>query len=159
MNSARDQLLQPSLSRPGAVARAPYSSTAGFVASFFGGPFSAVVYMMMNTHRLGRWRQEGAWCAAAALAALLWLAAWPHWQAGQGVVRAAESLLGQGGWRYVTRLFALGLCLAAFGLQRDAHRAADLFGLPRPNGWLGGLMALLGGTALTVLVNLAMATS
>jgi len=157
MTLARDRLLQPSLGRTDSLRAAPYSSAAGFVAAFFGGPFAAVLMFAMNTQRLGRWRKSGVHVALGALLALLWLGLLPHLPTGQAAARAANELLGAGGWRYVDRLFALLLFMAGYGLHRDAQRTADLFGLPRPNGWVGGALALAGGVALGALLRWASA--
>lgn len=152
-------LLKPSLSpEAGRPSAAPYSTTSGFVAAFFGGPFGALVAAGLNVHRLRRWRQDAAWLAAGLLLALAW--AWllpqtesyPAWRSG------VTEVLGRSGWHYLERALSLALFLVACARHRQIERAAGLFGLPRPNGWIGGIAATIAGFVIHVLVAAAVPT-
>jgi hypothetical protein len=159
MDQYHGDLLKPSLSpEAGRPFAAPYSTTSGFVAAFFGGPFGALVAAGMNVHRLRRWRQDAVWFAAGLLLAFAWVwllpqaPAYPAWRSG------VAEVLGRNGWHYVERALSLALFLVACARHRQIERAADLFGLPRPNGWIGGIAATVAGFVLHVLVAAAVPT-
>lgn len=157
MDQYQGDLLKPSLSpEVGRPCAAPYSTTSGFVAAFFGGPFGALVAAGMNIHRLRRWRQDAGWLFAGLLLAFAWAwllpqsAVYPAWRT---VVTEA---LGRNGWHYLERALSLALFLAACARHRQIDRAASLFGLPRPNGWIGGIVAIASGFVIHVLVAAAL---
>lgn len=149
----RSMLLQPSLSAPGQVPRAaPYSATTGYISSFFGGPYAALIVVALNVHRLGRWREDATWLAfglALALAWSLWLPGLTVFADIDAILRAA---LGQGAWRYAERAFSLGLFAVLHWRHRRIDRASDLFALNRPSGWVAGLAAIVCGTLVAVLL-------
>ena len=142
--SPLDDLLQPSLG--GAVRRrAPYSSTTGFLASFFGGPLAALVMAVLDSHRLGRLRRDAAWIAAAALGIVAFEAALRRTAPGQAFVSELHDLLGSAGEVTLFRLLGLAVFALASHVTRFERRSAQLMGVESPNGWLVGLPLALGG--------------
>lgn len=147
----RNQLLQPSLSRQ-APGRAPYSTQALFIASFFGGPAAAIGFGTLNAARLSRLGRDAGWIAAAVLAYLGFEYAIAATAAGQALLARADFWLG----RHAESVLARGLALLVFigwllRHRREQH-AADLLGAPRPSGWLPGLGFIVAGIVVTVLL-------
>lgn len=142
-------LLQPSLQGP-AAARAPYSQTAGFACAFFGGPPAALLMAGLNAWRLGRWPRDLRWLLPALL---LWIG-FETWlvrsEGGLQLIDWIAEWFGRGAPELIDRAFALA-CFAATALllHRREHRMADLMALPRPNGWVPGLLVIVAGNALS----------
>jgi hypothetical protein len=142
-------LLQPTLTGT-APAAAPYSVQTTFLTGFFGGPFAALAILAMNSFRLRRLARDAiVWSALlAALAIGGWLLF--HSAAGTDV---RSWFTGQFGSR--TASFsghALGLVIVGVGylLHRREQVNADLMGLTRPNGWIGGIGCIVTGMAVSV---------
>jgi len=141
-------LLQPSLQHDAAIARAPYSQLTVFAAAFLGGPPAVLLVGGLNAWRLQRWPRDLAWLLPGLL---LWvgLEAWLL----QGDDGLLTTLSGWFGAR-TPEVLRRGLALALFGvtallLHRREHRLADLMGLPRPPGFLPGLVAIVTGNLLS----------
>lgn len=148
---SHNDLLQPSLS--GARPRlAPYSSQAGFLVSFFGGPLAACALGALNAQRIGQMPRDLPWLAAVALlyVGLQW---WVGQTAlGQQALADLIGALGSGAESLANKFLGLLVFGLVSLLQRSEQKAATLMGLDRPNGlWLGlvligvgrGLIALL----------------
>lgn len=146
---SHSDLLRPSLSGPAAVAAAPYTSQACFFSAFFGGPFAAAMMLALNARRLGRLQRDAFWVLFVAAAYALWLYFVYATPTGRLVYDQLHAWLGARAISVADRLLAL----LAFGLgallHRGEQRSADLFGLKRPNGWLGGIVLIVAGIAAT----------
>lgn len=141
---ALHELLQPSLS-PARLQRAPYSSQTHFLSAFLGGPLAAGGLGLLSAHRLGRLGRDLPWLMALPvgwLALRWWLAQTPE---GEAAAAALTSLAG----RRAVGLVDTVIALAVFGLISLRHRredaAANLMGLPRPDGRVAGLIAIVLG--------------
>jgi len=153
VSTFRGDLLQPSLGQRGQPPRAaPFSTTTGFVSSFFGGPFAALIISALNVHRCGRWKADAPWLALVLLLALAWSAWLPSTSFYASWHASVVGALGRSGWRYAGQVVALALYGLMYWRHRGEDRAADLFGLKRPNGWLGGLIATAAGFGLSMLM-------
>lgn len=146
MSLSRDELLRPSIG-DFPIAKAPYSVRTMFLTSFFGGLFAAIAIIATNSVRLQRWRQDllplGLILAASmGFLASVHLTAW-----GADFRTYLTSLAGPRALPYLTRVIGLAIFGLGYALHRKEHRSADLMGLERPNGWIGGLACLAGGTA------------
>lgn len=130
MTISRDELLQPSIHET-VVAKAPYSNSTAFLTAFIGGPFAIIGLTALNSLRTLRLKRDLVFLIAA-LALTLILA----------------SALGLAGGLLPLRLFALALFGLGNRLQRREHRTADLMGMERPNGWIGGFACIIAGNAL-----------
>ena len=147
-------LLRPSLHADAGQPRAaPYSSTTGFLSAFFGGPFALLGITALNVHRAGRWKADVAWWVAGVILALSWFLLLPRASFFPVVNTALVEALGRGAWRYADRAFSLGLFGVAYWRHRSLDRAADLFGLRRPNGWIAGVGAIVLGTLASALMS------
>jgi len=137
-------LLQPSLSvRP--VRLAPYSLQAGFLVALCGGPAAVFGMATLNAHRVGRLPRDLAWLLPALLAWLLFEAWWAATPSGRQFNVGVQAALGFPGPRYVERgLALLGFVLSGM-LHRREQRAADMMGMARPNGWVAGVVFVVGG--------------
>jgi hypothetical protein len=154
VSTYRGDLLQPSLGHEGQAPRAaPYSTTTGFVSSFIGGPFAALIISALNVHRCGRWRADAPWLAVVVLLALAWSAWLPSTAFYASWHASVVGALGRSGWRYAGQVVALALYGLMYWRHRREDRAADLFSLKRPNGWLAGLLAILAGGGLSTLMH------
>jgi hypothetical protein len=155
MEPPASDLLQPSLSAH-TLRRAPYSHQACFFTSFFGGPVASLGISALNGHRIGRLPRDLAWLVPLLL---LWLAAEWAWQrtvSGQQFNAWLLDHLGESGPRYAERALALLLFACSTWVHRREHRAADLMGLARPNGWGPGLLLIVAGSAATWFLKQAM---
>lgn len=156
MHPNRPELLRPSLTPTDRIERAPYSLQTGFVSAFFGGPLAAVGMLVLNAVRMETLQRDAIWLGAAGLLGIgwvwlliaagadgaAWLAALAHW-------------LGPNAGGYLERLGGLLLFAGAAALHRREQRAADLFALARPNGWIAGIALILGGRVASLLVEAA----
>lgn len=145
-DTSRSDLLRPSLVR-GRQGLAPYSTQAGFVVGFIGGPLAGLALALINARRLKRLPGDLAWLlpALGACVAVEWWLASPD---GVQWLQQAGQWLGQ----RPRPLISTALGLLSFGVASLLHgrsqRQASVMGLDRPNGtWLGiGLIVL--GTVL-----------
>jgi hypothetical protein len=148
MQGVDEALLRPSLSGAGAGVRAPYGTQMGMLASFFGGPFSALAVVILNAWRLQRLRAEALPLALLAVLTIgldLGLMLRPA-----GVLAVAHWLDTTPAYAFHLLCRALSLAVFAAGLlmHRQHQRAADLLGLDRPRGLWVGLGLIAGGFAL-----------
>lgn len=156
MQGVDEALLRPSLSGAGAGVRAPYSTQMGMLASFFGGPFSALAVVGLNAWRLQRLRAEALPLALLAVLTIgldvglmlrptlvLPVAQWLDTPAGNAL-------------HLLVRALSLVVFAAGLLLHRQHQRAADLLGLDRPRGLWVGLGLIVGGFALQLLIGVAL---
>ncbi|HJY40281.1 MAG TPA: hypothetical protein VJ303_03565 [Steroidobacteraceae bacterium] len=149
MSVPREDLLQPTLT--GAVrTAAPYSVQTTFLTGFFGGPFAALAILAMNSFRLRRVPRDAlVW---SALLVLLAIGGWLlfHSVAGAEVRAWFTDQFGNRAVRFSGQ--ALGLAIVGVGylLHRREQVNADLMGLTRPNGWIGGIGCIVLGMAVSV---------
>ena len=141
--------MQPTLTGT-APAAAPYSVQTTFLTGFFGGPFAALAILAMNSFRLRRVSRDAlVWGALlVALAIGGWLLF--HSAAGAELRSWSTSQFGSRAGGLSGR--ALGLAIVGVGylLHRREQVNADLMGLKRPNGWIGGIGCIVIGMAVSV---------
>jgi hypothetical protein len=152
MSLSRAELLRPSLSGSDRLRRAPYSHQVVFLGAFFGGPFAAAGLLAVNAWRLDRLRRDAAVLVVVAFAAFTFYASSRPGGLLHGGLQPLVQWLGPRTFVYAERLAALALFGIGAALHRREQRSADLFGLPRPNGWIGGIAAIAGGIALSAFV-------
>ena len=121
-----------------------------FLTGFFGGPFAALAILAMNSFRLRRIARDAlVW---GALLVLLAIGGWLlfHSAAGADVRSWFKDELGTRAARFSGQ--ALGLAIVGVGylLHRREQVNADLMGLTRPNGWIGGIGCIVIGMAVSV---------
>jgi hypothetical protein len=139
MSLPPEHLLRPSLSTTETPRRAPFGLQAAFLASFFGGPFTAVAMQGLNAWRLSRLKGDAWWilaCLAAYAAFEWWMQLAP---AGLEARRWMEAEWGTGVERILRRLIALLIFTLGMLAHRSEQRAADLLGMPRPDGFKVGV--------------------
>lgn len=145
---AREDLLRPSLSDEATrLARAPYSETASFLASFFGGPLAAIAMLLADARRLGRLGPASVVAVLAVVAYLAALHALVHRLPAVAWLTSPDGVLGSRGGQIGLRLLALAIFGVGYALHRRAQRSARLFALARPNPWPAGLGAVVLGFA------------
>lgn len=159
MTLSRAELLRPSLSGSDRLRRAPYSHQVGFLGAFFGGPFAAAGLLAVNAWRLDRLRRDASVIVVTVFAAFTFYASIRSGGLLLEVLQPVVQWLGPRTVVYAERLAALALFGIGAALHRREQRSVDLFGLPRPNGWIGGIAAIAGGIALSALVNALLAPS
>lgn len=149
MGASREDLLRPTLSEH-APAAAPYSIQTTFFTGFFGGPFGALAIIGWNAARLRRLARDLP--ILAALFALIVGAGWAlHTTAAGGDLQAAiADKFGSGSLRFVYRLMGLLVVGMGYLLHRREQRNADLVGMERPNGWIGGIACIVIGSAAMI---------
>lgn len=157
MPLSRAELLRPSLSGSDRLRRAPYSHQVCFLGAFFGGPFAAAGLLAVNAWRLDRLRRDASVIVLAVFAAFTFYASSRPGGLLFGLLQPLVQWLGPRTFVYAERLAALALFGLAAALHRREQRSVDLFGLPRPNGWIGGIAAIVGGIALSALVTVLLA--
>ena len=141
-DTSRSDLLRPSLVR-GGQGLAPYSTQAGFLVGFMGGPLAGLGLALINAQRLKRLPSDLAWLLLA-LGAYLALEWWLASPAGIEWLQQVEHWLG----RRPRPLILTALGLLSFGVASLLHgrsqRQATVMGMDRPKGtWLGiGLIVL-----------------
>jgi hypothetical protein len=115
-----------------------YSSQAFFFTAFFGGPVAAAAYGLVNSHRLGRLRQEAAVFVGIAVAALTLFYALHE----LGALSSLSELMG-GRQRRNYEIFMRAIALLAFGagwlMHRRFYRAAAISGTDELPGWVPGI--------------------
>jgi hypothetical protein len=149
LSAPREDLLQPTLTGT-APAAAPYSVQTTFLTGFFGGPFAALAILAINSFRLRRVSRDAlVW---SALLVLLAIGGWLlfHSAAGADVRSWFTDQFGSRAARFSGQ--ALGLAIVGVGylLHRREQVNADLMGLARPNGWIGGIGCIVIGMAVSV---------
>lgn len=156
MHPKRPDLLRPSLSPSNRIERAPYSLQVGFLSAFFGGPLAAVGMSMLNSWRMGTLQRDAILLGAMGLlgAGLVGLLAVGSAEGAAWLV-TLERWFGRNAGSYLERLGGLLLFAGEAALHRREQRAADLFGLPRPNGWIVGIAFIVGGRAGSLLIDAA----
>lgn len=159
MPPSRAELLRPSLSGSDRLRRAPYSHQVGFLSAFFGGPFAAAGLLAVNAWRLDRLRRDASVIVVVAFAAFTFHASTRPGGLLFEWLQPLVQWLGPRTFVYVERLAALALFGIGAALHRREQRSVDLFGLPRPNGWIGGIAAIAGGIALSTIVTVLLAPS
>jgi hypothetical protein len=150
LSGPREDLLQPTLTAGVAQATAPYSVQTTFLTGFFGGPFAALAILAVNSFRLRRVSRDAL--VLGALLLLLAIGGWLlfHSVAGAEVRAWFTEQFGRRAARFSGQ--ALGLAIVGVGylLHRREQVNADLMGLTRPNGWIGGIACILVGTAASI---------
>lgn len=146
MSASREELLRPTLSEHTQNA-APYSIQTTFFTGFFGGPFAALAIIGWNAARLRRLPRDLP--VLALLLALVLLAGWGlhATQAGFAFQAAFAEKFGSGSVRFGYRLSGLLIVGAGYLLHRREQRNAELVGMSRPNGWIGGIVCIVIGIA------------
>jgi hypothetical protein len=153
---SRPDLLRPSLSDPARLAAAPYSLQAGFFSAFFGGPLASALMLAVNARHLGRLPRDAGWVAVIAAAYIGWLYFAYQTPTGLAFQSALAGVLGSRAMALAERVLALAAFLVGLLLHRREQRSADLFGLKRPNGWVGGLALIAIGFVLTFALRVAL---
>jgi hypothetical protein len=156
MGLSRDELLRPSLTGV-SVARAPYSVQTVFMTSFFGGPFAAIAIIGVNSVRLQRLPKDlpvlgAALVAVVGFMAALYLTGW-----GVDLRNDLTAFAGPRAASYLFRVIGFVIFGIGYTLHRAEQRSADFMGLDRPNGWIGGLACIAGGTAVSFLAGFLIA--
>lgn len=149
LSGPREDLLQPSLTG-NARAAAPYSVQTTFLTGFFGGPFGALAICATNSVRLRRVSKDVAvWVVLlAALAVGGWLLF--HSTTGADVRGWFTEQFGGRATRFSGQLTGLAVVGIGYLLHRKEQVNADLMGLTRPNGWIGGVACIVFGMALSI---------
>jgi hypothetical protein len=142
MSLSRDELLRPSL-QDAAVPKAPYSVQTVLLTAFIGGPLAAIAITALNSARLRRLRDviplSVALIAYLGLMLVLMDGEW-----GTDFRDSLTELAGARGMNYFQRLIALALFGLGYLLHRREQRSADVMGLNRPNGYIGGIACIAG---------------
>ncbi|MGE0031013.1 MAG: hypothetical protein AB7T20_07835 [Steroidobacteraceae bacterium] len=129
--SEREDLLRPSLQASDSGQKAIYSTTAGYLTAFFGGPFAAIGMGILNSWRLGRIRADALIIVAAIAAALAVFSFLLRPELfGQPELDVTTRNI-----RLVTRLLALALFGAFWLLHKRYYRGMQLLALAPPNPW------------------------
>jgi len=149
MTMSRDELLRPSLG-DAVAARAPYSVRTTFLTAFFGGPLAALAIIVLNSVRLRRWLPDlpVLGVVLAGFIAFVLALYWTEW--GGGLRAYLQAIAGERALTYLFRLIALGFFGLGYALHRKEQRSADLIGMARPNGWIGGIACGIGGLIVQV---------
>jgi hypothetical protein len=144
---SRDDLLQPSLTEARTDATAIYSSMAGYVTSFVGGPVAALAFAAVNSRRIGRLRADAPLLIAGLalfLAAMWWALTGPYH------AEISNRHLNTG---------VRGAGLLYFGaiylLHRRHYRAMEMMGIEAPKAWGIGIACVLAGVACTILMTMS----
>jgi hypothetical protein len=146
-DTSRSDLLLPSLGR-GQQGSAPYSTQAGFLVSFIGGPVAGLGMALINARRLNRLPRDMAWLllALCAYVALEW------WLTSPGGVQWLQQVTHWLG-RPPRSLILTVLGLLSFGLSSLLHgqsqRQATVMGLDRPSGTRLGLGLVVLGSLVS----------
>jgi hypothetical protein len=157
MPSVRHDLLQPSLSDPARLSLAPYSQQTALLSAFFGGPLALAIVFAVDSRRLSRLGRDAAWIALVLVVYIGWLVVMHKTVAGQQALSFLYKEIGRSGPQMIERLIALlGFTLAAL-LHRKEQRSANLFALPRPNGWIMGIGVIAFGYIAGDALNVALA--
>lgn len=149
MSGPREDLLQPTLTGTARTA-APYSVQTTFLTGFLGGPFGALAICATNSVRLRRVSKDVAvWAALlAALAVGGWLLF--HSTAGAELRSWFSDQFGGRAARFSGQASGLAIVAVGYLLHRKEQLNADLMGLTRPNGWIGGVLCIIFGIMLSV---------
>jgi hypothetical protein len=156
MTTSRHDLLKPTLDSSAPAPIAPYSVQTMFLVAFFGGPLAALGITGLNSYRLRRFSRDLPWLATLAVIAMA--LSWFVLISSTGLPARdwISEVIGANGRRLVSRLFALLLVGLGFVLHRREQRNADLLGIQRPNGWIGGTICLVAGGVAFALILIAL---
>jgi hypothetical protein len=149
MNTPRDKLLKPSLSQPHTT-KAPYSNEDTFLTALIGGTFAIIGMTAFNAWRLGRLGRDAVplIIMLAAYLGLVWTLVQPEW--GPAIQQAVKNYTGLPAVLIISRFISLTLCGLFIFLHRNEQRGADIMGLERPNGWIGGTLFCMAGITYDV---------
>jgi hypothetical protein len=153
MSASQHDLLKPTLDSGAPASLAPYSVQTMFLVGFFGGPLAALGITGLNSHRLRRFSRDLPLLVtlAVVVVALSWLIFISS--TGLPAREWINEVMGASGRRLSSRLLGLLLVGAGYLLHRREQRNADLLGIERPNGWIGGLICfVLGGLAFALIL-------
>src|SRR5690349_3436290 len=149
MSAPREDLLRPTLSDDVRTA-APYSVQTTFLTGFFGGPFAALAILATNSVRLRRVSSDAA--VLGAILVVLALGGWLlfHSNAGADLRGMFNDQFGDRAARFSGQAAGLAVVGIGYLLHRKEQVNADLMGVTRPNGWIGGLLCMIVGVTLSV---------
>jgi hypothetical protein len=136
-----DDLLQPSLAGMEHGTRKIYSTTVGYISSFFGGPIAGALVAAVNSWRLGRMRRDWPLTLGTLVVAAAVLLPAPL-----GIFEHMLAWLGESGLRFAWRLAGLAVFGVSYLLHRRYHRGMAVMGVAAPSGWLLGILAIVLGT-------------
>jgi hypothetical protein len=140
---SNEDLFRPTLSD---YRRVPsiYSSTGFFLSTFFGGPVSAALYGLFNSHRLSRLAVDLP--VFVALAAAAFFVVFLFQQSGQMAWLADYfNDSRRATLEFVLRALALACYGAIYLMHRKFFRAAQVSGIKPRSSWVPGIAALLLG--------------
>lgn len=144
----KDDLLQPSLSAGDAPGVSIYSTTTGYIASYFGGPLAAAIIALLNSFHLGRLNRDWPFGALALLA----VPGYFKWLQVGGRQQWLSAVIGQRSIPYVYRLMGVLFFGLAYLLHRRYYRGMALVGVPARPGWVPGIIAIVAGMTYAYLV-------
>ena len=139
--SDNNPLLEPSLDEQ-KISAAPYSTKTGFVTSFFGAGFGAIIYTGLNSLRLQRLKRDLPFLIALTVAYVAIILTIALTEPGIAFHSYLKDLAGKNSFRYFLQVVGIVLFGLGYLLHRREHRSADFMGLQRPNGWMAGLAIL-----------------
>ena len=145
MDPTGDELLQPSLSRR-RISAAPYSLQTVLLTSFFGGPLAGVILIGVNARLLGRLAKDALVLVVLAILVVAVEALLIHDRA--AIESWLKDTIGFGTLRLTIQALGIATFGVAYWLHRDDQRSAELQGIERPNGLIGGLACTLVGFVL-----------
>ncbi len=144
----KNDLLQPSLSASDATGVSIYSTAAGYIVSYFGGPLAAAIIALLNSFHLGRLHKDWPFGALALLA----VPGYFKWLQVGGGQRWLSAVIGQWSIPYVYRLMGVLFFGLAYLMHRRYYRSMALIGVPARPGWIPGVGAVMAGMAYAFLV-------
>jgi hypothetical protein len=156
MSVSQHDLLKPTLDSGAPASIAPHSVQTMFLVGFCGGPLAALGIIGLNSYRLRRLSRDLPLLAtlAVAIVALSW---WIFISStGLPAREWINEVMGASGRTLSFRLFGLLLVGAGYLLHRREQRNADLLGIERPKGWIGGLICFVVGGLVFVLILMAL---
>lgn len=153
MTLQASDLLQPSLSDTSRLKAAPFTLQASILAAFFGGPFAAVGMFAANSIRTDRGPKDAGWIVAMLGVAICWFWWCYGTEAGRSAMVALSGFLGARASSISERAMALLLFAIGAARQRAEQRAADLYGLTRPNGFGLGIAMIVVGSVLSAVLS------
>jgi len=105
---------------------------------------------VLNSVRLRRWLPDlpVLGVVLAGFIAFVLALYWTEW--GGGLRAYLQAIAGERALTYLFRLIALGFFGLGYALHRKEQRSADLIGMARPNGWIGGIACGIGGLIVQV---------
>jgi hypothetical protein len=142
--SSLDELLKPTLEAGDGQQRAIYSTTAGYMTAFFGGPFAAIALTTLNSMRLKRLAAD-AWLllGATLLSVLVTILLYRPQLLGQPDFALSDNML-----RLLLRAYALGVFGAGYYVHKRYYRNMEVMGLQPPQAWAAGLGCIVVGVGV-----------